>query len=557
MSAEPTVSSRILHAFRDFASTKLGPARAEPLFEQTVRGADGDLDAAKDARGWVPMRVLQAVADAYERELGADFVVNAVTWVVPLRRDLSAMSLSSLVTPTAYYRALDRGRAYYTRHLSFRPTNHGGGRATVELHFAEGLERHTASCRVARGVLMAIPLLFELPMAEVEETQCWAQGADFCRFEVRFQEQLPWTAMGLGAGALAGAVGALLAPSFAWALSPLVLGMLGREVALSRRRALVARISEGHRRVLGENERDFKRRYDEIRALNEGLEQRVAERTQELETTLRELAARNAELRAMLEDMKRLHGEVVDAAEETLLDRSLQELEHEINNPMASVLANLEFLRIEPPTVTDLDGLEAVVKDIQSGMDRIRGVLSWFVRVHRTSDNAQRYDLGQELQDTVRHMARRYSGRIQLHLETEPLVVSGYGRQLTHVFLNVIKNAADAVGHGNVWLTAKRKGEHAVVTVRDDGPGMTAEQLERIFERGYTTKADRGGQGLGLHLCKIIVARHGGSISAVSEPGAGAIFQIELPLWGEPSLVPAVGATAVVPHSSMPPSSDH
>jgi signal transduction histidine kinase len=214
-----------------------------------------------------------------------------------------------------------------------------------------------------------------------------------------------------------------------------------------------------------------------------------------------------------------------------MLDRALRELEHEINNPMASVLANLEFLRIDHPTQTDLDELDAVVKDIQTGMDRIRATVAWFVRLHRSGTKPLRFDLRAELTETVNHLTRRWGNRMRFHLDVEDVSVPSYGKQLAQVMVNIIKNTADLGSAGNVRITARREGDLVRIRFEDDGPGLPPEVLPHVFERGFTTKHERGAQGLGLYLSKTIVERHGGTISAASAPGGGAAFDILLPVW--------------------------
>jgi len=525
------ISSRIPVALRDYAAMRLGQEAAEQTYRRAVEEAGGDNDDAANARSFVSVRVLQAIADAFEERLGPSFVVDAVTWAVPVRRDLSAMSLSALMTPAMYYENLDRARSYFVRHVSFHPVPGGRGRLSMELRYRDDLERHRASCRIARGVLMAVPLLCDLPPAEVTEVECWADGAAACKYEVRYPSERPIVAIGTTLGLAVAAVGAYLVPSWLWVLAPLVALLLARGHRHVRIERQMTRISEEHRRLLGENELDFQLRYDEIRDLNETLEGRVEARTRELEQAMTELRSRNAELRAMLEDMQSLHEEVLDAATETMLDRALREFEHEINNPMASVLANLEFLRIEHPTETDLDELDSVVKDIQTGMDRIRSTVAWFVRLHRSSATPLRCDVRTELTEAVRHLSRRWSGRVKIHLNVEDVAVPSYGRQLTQVMVNVIKNSADLSGVANVWITARREGDRARIRFEDDGPGIPPGVLPRVFERGFTTKTERGAQGLGLYISKTIVERHGGTISATSVPGGGAAFEILLPLW--------------------------
>jgi signal transduction histidine kinase len=92
--------------------------------------------------------------------------------------------------------------------------------------------------------------------------------------------------------------------------------------------------------------------------------------------------------------------------------------------------------------------------------------------------------------------------------------VEGEARALNQVFLNLLKNAAESL---------------AVVEIRDDGPGIAPEVLERVFEPFSTTKGTERGSGLGLSICRRIVSQHEGSIELESEPGRGTIARVRLP----------------------------
>jgi signal transduction histidine kinase len=106
--------------------------------------------------------------------------------------------------------------------------------------------------------------------------------------------------------------------------------------------------------------------------------------------------------------------------------------------------------------------------------------------------------------------------------------------QLQQVFLNIIINAEyfmkEAHGGGTLKITTQISGDYIKISLTDNGPGITKDNLNRIFNPFYTTKPIGKGTGLGLSICHGIVTGHGGKIYAESEEGQGATFIVELPI---------------------------
>ena len=110
--------------------------------------------------------------------------------------------------------------------------------------------------------------------------------------------------------------------------------------------------------------------------------------------------------------------------------------------------------------------------------------------------------------------------------------VLGNSVQVTRAIQNVIVNAIQAAGEtkGEVGVSCERKEFYVDVRVRDAGPGMSADQLQKIFEPYFTTKQNKSGTGLGLYITKKVVEDHNGSIKVESAQGTGTTMTIRLPL---------------------------
>ena len=106
--------------------------------------------------------------------------------------------------------------------------------------------------------------------------------------------------------------------------------------------------------------------------------------------------------------------------------------------------------------------------------------------------------------------------------------------QIQEVFLNIILNAEQAMseahGRGKLVIKTRRVKDHVRISFADDGPGISPENLVKVFDPFFTTREQKGGTGLGLSACHGIVTEHGGRIYVRSKPGQGATFIVELPL---------------------------
>jgi PAS domain S-box-containing protein len=205
---------------------------------------------------------------------------------------------------------------------------------------------------------------------------------------------------------------------------------------------------------------------------------------------------------------------------------------HEINTPLAYVLANLESVALEGGPA-----LEPIAEAIEGArrIERIISDLRAFARLGDSDGEREPIDIERAVNLAVNLAANRLRHTAEVVRDHEPgLRVHARETQLVQVLLNLLVNAAHALEGAppeqrriEVRTTERRPGR-VVIEVEDHGPGIPESALERIFEPFFTTRARYGGTGLGLSVSRRIVEGFGGTITAFSTSGKGATFVIEL-----------------------------
>jgi two-component system NtrC family sensor kinase len=301
--------------------------------------------------------------------------------------------------------------------------------------------------------------------------------------------------------------------------------------------------------------------------------------SQRLRASERDLEEKNQRLREALSSAERAHGELQEAyarlqqAEAHLVHsekmRSLGQLvagvAHELNNPISFVAGNIEHMRTYVQRLTAaldayanaalpaderarldqvrgelridsvLADLPAMLDDCEEGTRRTTAIVSQLRAFSRSNEREtwQQTDLHRGIDSSLALIAHRFADRIAVHREYGALPdVECLPGQINQVFMNLLANAADAIGsqRGNIWITTGTQEALVTVAVRDDGPGMAPDTCARVFEPFFTTKPVGQGTGLGLSVSYGIVARHHGTLRVDSIPGAGSTFTITLPV---------------------------
>jgi len=282
------------------------------------------------------------------------------------------------------------------------------------------------------------------------------------------------------------------------------------------------------------------------------LEATVRERTAELE-------AANAKLSRSLEQLHATQAQLLFADRLIALGRIAAGVGHEINNPLAFILSNLEYIHQELQQKEQLpererqEVLEALA-ETRDGAERIRLIVRDLQTLSRSEDvGSGPSDLGAVVRTAAKMAMHELRHRARLVVECDGVPpVQGNGSRLGQVFLNLLLNAAQAIVPGQVDTNEVRVVAResypgrVAVDVSDTGCGISPEHRERIFDPFFTTKPLGVGTGLGLAVCHGIVTSLGGTLTVESAPGRGSTFRVTLPVAGAFAQPPRPQADALV-----------
>ncbi len=206
-------------------------------------------------------------------------------------------------------------------------------------------------------------------------------------------------------------------------------------------------------------------------------------------------------------------------------------LVHEIKNPLSTLTIHLTLLKEDLHAALPGDrALGRRVEGLEAEVRRLESVLEDFMRYAgaRRPDLARR-DLAEVVGEMAEFLRPGFTkDGIELHCAVDPTPVLLDAGLFKQALLNVLLNAQQALGRGGrVTVTGGLAGDHATLVVTDDGPGIAAEILPRVFDIYFS--ASRKGSGLGLPTARRILEEHGGGIAIASTPGRGTVVTIRLP----------------------------
>lgn len=233
-------------------------------------------------------------------------------------------------------------------------------------------------------------------------------------------------------------------------------------------------------------------------------------------------------------------------------DEFLATLAHELRNPLSPISNALQLWPLVENDHEEMNRLRGMMERQIRQITRLINDLMDVSRISRGRIQLQKenIDLGTIISgavESVQSLIDASGDRLTLALPVEPIIIEGDVARLTQVFGNILHNAAKYAGrNGVIWIAADRRDGQAVVSIRDNGPGIPKNMLSQVFEMfkqvDQTKDRSFGGLGIGLSLVRQLVELHGGTVEARSDgPGMGSEFIVTLP----------------ADHSSQPESTTH
>lgn len=312
------------------------------------------------------------------------------------------------------------------------------------------------------------------------------------------------------------------------------------------------RLKESNYKEINELVFTYNKMAENLQELYKKLDQKVKDRTKELELANNEL--KNAQTMMVHSEKMKSLGEMVAG------------ITHEINNPINFVYGNIIHLdkytnamsrlielyeELEKNSDSDLkkqianykneidiefikSDLPKLIKSCLEGTDRTKNIITDLRNFSRFGEmTIGKINLEKEINTTLNILNHKLKGKINVIKEFNENIpeIEGYGGQLNQVFLNILDNASFATKEkGNIFIRIQTKEENVIIEFEDTGKGMSEDELKQIFDPFYTTKPQGEGIGLGLAISYKVIQQHNGKIEVASKIGEGTKFSITLPI---------------------------
>jgi PAS domain S-box-containing protein len=281
----------------------------------------------------------------------------------------------------------------------------------------------------------------------------------------------------------------------------------------------------------------------ELEKYKNQLEELVKIRTDELTVMNKELLTSNEELNTQREklehtliDLKQTQNQLIQSEKMASLGILAAGVAHEINNPLNFINGGIfgleNWIKTNKPNI--LNELQPYFFSMNEGIKRASAIVTGLNRYSRKDEsNVFECNIHSILDNCLIMMNYSFKNRIQVKTEyfgNNPVVLGNEGK-LHQAFLNIIVNSEQAIEkEGNIYLTTKQIKNELVIEIKDNGSGISQENLNKIMDPFYTTKEPGKGTGLGLSITYTIIKEHKGRISIESELGKGTKTTIILPL---------------------------
>lgn len=214
------------------------------------------------------------------------------------------------------------------------------------------------------------------------------------------------------------------------------------------------------------------------------------------------------------------------------MGRLTSQIAHELNNPIYGIMNTLELLRTEiPPESKRRRILELSLSETHRLAEMLRNMLSFSKPEEEQRQPVNLNELLEGILLILDKQMQEANVRVKTYFDDQIPRVMASQNQLRQVFLNMFKNAKEAMPKGGTLTVGTgREKDNVLIHIRDTGVGIPEELKSKIFEAFFTTKQKVKGVGLGLSVCYGIIKNHGGEIKVESEEGKGTHFTISLPI---------------------------
>ncbi len=262
---------------------------------------------------------------------------------------------------------------------------------------------------------------------------------------------------------------------------------------------------------------------------------------QVLEISNRKLDVQNKELAETIQKLTEAESQLVQSEKMASLGRMSAGIIHEINNPLNFATTGLFTLKKKgkhlPPE--QQEEYTDIVKDIEDGITRVKNIVSDLrMFTHPSTENLDQVDVSEAVTSALRFLSNETKDKviIEQHLGQKQTVRANKNK-LIHVFVNLIQNSLDALRtkpfpngeRPTIWIEGRTDRGRSYLIVRDNGPGIASENVDKIFDPFFTTKDVGEGMGLGLSICYRILEESQGKISVRTEAGKFCEFTLDFP----------------------------